>query len=66
MTMNEARAALTVPTNLANNNCVQDAQARLREVLALTGRVGDDGGDSEAPSYVVERVRWLKNWIASV
>lgn len=64
MTMNEARSALIVPADKANNNCVQDAQARLRSALDLAGNF--HSGDEPAPAYVVEMVRCLTNWLAQL
>lgn len=67
MTMNEARAALVVPAQFRNNNCVQDAQWRLREVLALASSGASSlrrGDDDEAPSYVAQRVANLRSWLA--
>jgi hypothetical protein len=61
MTMNEARAALVVPTSKANNNCVQDAQTRLREALKLAQMAGSRS--DEAPSYVVKAVQDLRSWL---
>lgn len=63
MTMDEARAALIVPAHKANNNCVQDAQWRLRDAikLAMTRAANVDGG--MAPSYVVKAVNDLKSWV---
>jgi hypothetical protein len=60
MTMNEAIAALKVPANKANNNCVQDAQWRLREAIALASWGNDP---HTAPSYVVKAVNDLKSWL---
>lgn len=55
--MQEARDALTVPAHKANNNCVQDAQWRLRDALKLAG-------DRDlAPSWVVKAVQDLRSWL---
>lgn len=61
MTLSEAEATLVVPADKANNNCVQDAQWRLRDVLKLAYR--ERQPTDEAPSYVVERVNNLKSWL---
>ena len=57
MTMDEARTALIVPAHKANNNCVQDAQWRLRDALKLAGNRVD------APTYVAKAVNDLKSWL---
>lgn len=61
MTMNEATAALIVPANLANNNCVQDAQWRLRDLLKLASN--SRSGEDTAPDYVARSVTSLKSWL---
>lgn len=63
MTLTEATAALTVPASKANNNCVQDAQWRLRDMLKLA-KAGEPGcGGNAAPAYVVKAVNDLRSWL---
>ena len=61
MTMNEAAAALKVPAICANNNCVRDAQWRLRESLRVARQLRD--GTDAAPDYVVRSVAALQSWV---
>lgn len=61
MTLDEATAALTVPANKVNNNCVQDAQWRLRYALKLASASRE--GTDEAPNYVVKAVADLRSWL---
>jgi hypothetical protein len=65
MTIAEARAALIVPAHLRNNNCVQAAQSRLREEIALATnpRVIPLADTDRAPDYVVKAVRDLRSWL---
>jgi hypothetical protein len=59
LTMTEARAALSaIPFRFLNNNCVQDAAARLRAAMDLAG-----DRDVDAPSYVVKAVNDLASWL---
>lgn len=59
MTFAEAHAALNVPAHKANNNCVQDAQWRLRDALKLAARMGSE----TVPSYVARAVTDLQSWV---
>jgi hypothetical protein len=61
MTMLDAHNAHTVPAHKANNNCVQDAQWRLRDALTLAGRM--HALTDAAPSYVVKAVSDLRSWL---
>lgn len=65
LTISQARVALNVPARCANNNCVIDGQARLREALdlAMGGKTQLYTEDSEAPSYVLRAVKGLQSWI---
>lgn len=61
LTMTEARAALrAIPVQYLNNNCVQDACARLRAALDLA--IGEPNR-VVAPSYVVKAVTDLASWL---
>lgn len=62
MTINDAIAALEVPEHKRNDNCVQDAQARLREKLRLAQKFHAD--TEEAPDFVQKSVRSLQSWLA--
>jgi hypothetical protein len=59
MTMHEATTALIVPAHRANDNCVRDAQWRLRDAIKLANLAGWE----KAPSYVVAAVDALKSWL---
>ena len=62
MTLVEALAAHdAIPADKRNNNCVQDAQWRLRDMIKLAERV--ERNTEEAPSYVVKAVRDLRSWL---
>lgn len=61
MMMQDARKALEVPASKANNNCVQDAQWRLREVLELASQRYTS--TEAAPDYVVRMVCALRSWL---
>jgi hypothetical protein len=61
MLMQDARRALEVPASKANDNCVQDAQWRLRDVLDLAGRYYTS--TEPAPDYVVRSVLALRSWL---
>ena len=45
----------------SNDNCVQDAQARLRAALALASRYY--GPADFAPTYVARRISDLLDWL---
>lgn len=55
-----ATAALNVPASTQNNNCVQDAQWRLRDALKLAASCRDE---DVAPSYVLKAVADLQSWV---
>jgi hypothetical protein len=61
VTLAQAIAALQVPAHKANNNCVQDAQWRLRDAIKLALRGGTEA--DKAPSYVVKSVADLRSWL---
>ena len=60
MTIAEAITAHdAIPADKRNNNCVQDAQWRLRDAIKLADTIGH----TEAPSYVVKAVHDLRSWL---
>lgn len=61
MLMHEAKAKLAVPAKVANVNTVQDGVWRLRDALKLADRFYTP--NDQAPSYVVEAVNGLQNWV---
>lgn len=61
MNIATATAALDVPANMRNNNCVMDAQWRLRDALKLAAR--RHTADADAPTYVVQAVADLRSWL---
>lgn len=63
--MTEARDALhDVPAKFLNDNCVRDAQWRLRAALELACHGGFEY--DAAPDYVVKAVNDLASWISSI
>jgi hypothetical protein len=60
LTLAAASLALKVPAEFVNNNCVQDAQWRLREAISLA--MESRSGSDEAPSYVRKAVNDLRSW----
>lgn len=61
MTMHQAARALTeIPADKVNDNCVLDAQWRLRDAIKLAYNLYTP--DDAAPSYVIERVKNLRSW----
>jgi hypothetical protein len=61
LTMTEARAAIrAIPVQYLNNNCVQDAAARLRAAKDLAS---GEPNRVDAPSYVVKAVNDLASWL---
>jgi hypothetical protein len=61
LTMTEARAAIrAIPVQYLNNNCVQDAAARLRAAMDLAS---GEPNRVDAPSYVVKAVNDLASWL---
>jgi hypothetical protein len=58
MNMLDAQNAHNVSSN---NNCVQDAQWRLRDALKLARQRLSD--TDPAPSYVVKAVKDLRSWL---
>lgn len=61
LTLSAVAEFLKVPAHCANNNCVQDAQWRLRDALKLAASVRV--AHTEAPSYVVKAVADLQSWV---
>lgn len=60
-TIADVAATLNVPASTANNNCVQDAQWRLRDALKLAAHFYTD--DDPAPDYVLTAAAGLKSWV---
>lgn len=62
LTVDAARAAVTsIPAHKCNDNCVQDAQCRLRDALKLASHFHT--GTDIAPSYVARAVADLQSWL---
>lgn len=57
-------ATSALPSDVANDNCVQDALCRLREALALTDRVARLREVDPAPEDLIKARRNLLAWIA--
>jgi len=62
-TVADAKTALNVPAAVQNNNCVQDAQWRLRAALDLAAPYYADA--DPAPDYVLQALAGLESWIAA-
>lgn len=59
-------ATSALPVSVANNNCVQDALARLRSALAFVDSLGYHYESDPAPNELVELRQKLFNWIDEV
>lgn len=59
-------ATSALPVSVANNNCVQDALARLREALVCVDSLGVYYESEEAPAHLIELRQKLFNWIDEV
>ena len=51
-----------LPVSVANDNCVQDALARLREELARVDSLGVYNESEEAPARLIELRKELFKW----